>query len=88
MPIKVICSNCGYQLAFYRKLPDYARLESIPYYVQIREEHNGKCPKCRHKLAKKPVSLEIKATDQKTMGVRQWLAKEKAGFSEEKTTNT
>lgn len=62
MPIKVICSNCGHQLASYIQLP-YHGLDEFEPFQKIIEHYHGKCPKCGHKLAKKPANIEIRGLE-------------------------
>lgn len=47
MPTILKCSQCGHVLKRWEKAPsNYA----VPYYYDVFNELNGKCPNCGHKL--------------------------------------
>ncbi len=50
MGLKIVCHQCNYLL--------YEGFELI-HFFKLRDQLDGKCPNCKHKLAIRPITVEL-----------------------------
>lgn len=51
MGLSIVCNGCGNVL--------YDGVDIIPFY-KLRQEIDNKCPKCKRKLAIRPITVELR----------------------------
>ena len=57
MPIKVVCSSCGFVLAEIKEIKN--SMYDIVYVAAAK--YGYRCPRCLAKLSRKPIKVEVRS---------------------------